>query len=69
MNLLAAIQFEKAGFAVFADILDADEVCEMSRQLAGNFAPGSQHPGSGSHRKRALFGLGRFFCMRLKRCV
>jgi Phytanoyl-CoA dioxygenase (PhyH) len=33
MNSRAAIQFEKAGFAVFQDILDADEVREISLQL------------------------------------
>jgi ectoine hydroxylase-related dioxygenase (phytanoyl-CoA dioxygenase family) len=33
MNSRAAIHFEKAGFAVLADILDAEEVCEISRQL------------------------------------
>ena len=33
MNPRAVIQFEKSGFAVFPDILDEDEVCEISRQL------------------------------------
>ena len=33
MDSRAVIQFGKAGFAVFPDILDEDEVCEISRQL------------------------------------
>jgi ectoine hydroxylase-related dioxygenase (phytanoyl-CoA dioxygenase family) len=33
MNSRAVIRFEKAGFAVVPDILDEDEVCEISRQL------------------------------------
>ena len=33
MNSRAVIQFEKAGFAVFPDILDEAEICEISRQL------------------------------------
>jgi hypothetical protein len=33
MNSRAVIQFEKAGFAVFPNIPDEDEVCEISRQL------------------------------------
>jgi hypothetical protein len=33
MNSRAVIQIETAGFAVIPDILDEDEVCEISRQL------------------------------------
>ena len=33
MNSRAVIQFENAGFAVFPDILDEAEICEILRQL------------------------------------
>ena len=33
MNLRAVIQIKRAGFAVIPDILDEDEVCEISLQL------------------------------------
>lgn len=32
MNSRAVLQFEKAGFGVFSDVLDKDESCEISRQ-------------------------------------
>jgi hypothetical protein len=33
MSSEAVVQIERAGFAVIPDILDEEEVCEVSRQL------------------------------------
>jgi len=33
MNSRAVIQIERAGFAVIPNIIEQDEVCEISRQL------------------------------------
>lgn len=45
MNSRAVIEFEKAGFAVLPDILNEDEVCEISRQLVllGTANAGTRH--------------------------